>query len=373
MKQLNNPFVIYGYKGKAYFCDREKETRTIISGLENERNITLLAPRRIGKTGLIHHVFEQIRQEQKDVYCFYVDIFSTRNLDQFVQLLAESILGGLDTPGQAALHKFTELFSSLRPTMSFDSITGVPTFSVDIAQGEGAASLRQIFEYLKKSEKRCYIAIDEFQQITEYPERGAEALLRSYIQFIPNTYFIFAGSEQHLMTDMFLSAKRPFYQSSQMVELKEIPEGTYLDFANGFFREKGIEMPAEVFYFLYQKVDGQTWYVQAILNRLYAGYEGTLSQTDIESSITELIEEQTIAFEGYYASLTANQASLLKAIAREVRVKSPMSQSFIRKYRLPALSSVKMALKALTERQFVYRYGDAYIVYDRFFGMWLSR
>lgn len=35
-------------------------------------------------------------------------------------------------------------------------------------------------------------------------------LLRSYIQFLPNVYFIFAGSKQQMMTDMFLSAKRPF-------------------------------------------------------------------------------------------------------------------------------------------------------------------
>lgn len=61
MKELNNPFVVYGYKGARYFCDREKETEKIIKGLTNERNIALIAPRRIGKTGLVHHVFSHIR------------------------------------------------------------------------------------------------------------------------------------------------------------------------------------------------------------------------------------------------------------------------------------------------------------------------
>ena len=37
---------------------------------------------------------------------------------------------------------------------------------------------------LQGTEKRIYIAIDEFQQIAEYPEDGTEALLRSYIQFL---------------------------------------------------------------------------------------------------------------------------------------------------------------------------------------------
>jgi hypothetical protein len=64
--------------------------------------------------------------------------------------------------------------------------------------------------------------IDEFQQVAEYQEEGAEALLRSYIQFLPNTGFIFSGSRQHLMAEMFLSAKRPFYQSTQIMSISAI-------------------------------------------------------------------------------------------------------------------------------------------------------
>ena len=86
MERLNNPFVIYGYKGAEYFCDRKTETETIMRALHNERNMVLISPRRLGKTGLIHHALTQITEAEPETKCFYMDINATRNLQQFVQI-----------------------------------------------------------------------------------------------------------------------------------------------------------------------------------------------------------------------------------------------------------------------------------------------
>ena len=214
--KLNNPFVVYGYKGPEYFCDREAETEKLMSTLHGERNVTLIAPRRMGKTGLIQHVFNHFAASDEAIRCFYVDIFATKNLEQLVQLLANTIIGKLDTVSQAALRNIQAFFSSFRPTMTLDELTGIPTFSLDIQPSERESSLKRIFEYMKASGKRCYVAIDEFQQILSYPEKGTEALIRSYIQFLPNVYFIFSGSQQHMMEEMLcqptgLSSKAPWF------------------------------------------------------------------------------------------------------------------------------------------------------------------
>ena len=84
-KQLDNPFVYQGYEVPDYFCDREEETKNMISALNNGRNLTLISPRKIGKTGLINHVFYQIKKKNKEAICIYVDIFSTKNLQEFVE------------------------------------------------------------------------------------------------------------------------------------------------------------------------------------------------------------------------------------------------------------------------------------------------
>ena len=108
MEQLNNPFVIYGYKGADYFCDRKKETEVIMKALQNERNIVLISPRRIGKTGLIHHVFENISKQDPETHCFYLDINATRNLSQFIQLLAKTVIGKVDKSADEALAQIDE-------------------------------------------------------------------------------------------------------------------------------------------------------------------------------------------------------------------------------------------------------------------------
>lgn len=371
MATLNNPFVIYGYKGPKYFCDREKETEKLISTLHNERNVTLVAPRRMGKTGLIRHVFHKMEREYEGVRCFYLDIFATKNLEQMVQLMAAEIIGKLDTVSQFALRKVQEFFSSWRPMLTIDELTGIPTFSLDLKPHEGRESLKRIFEYMKQSGKRCYVAIDEFQQILNYPENGVEALIRSYIQFLPNVYFVFSGSQQHMMEEMFLSANRPFFQSSLVMSLPCIEEGKYLQFANHLLDSQEREVDAKTFSYIYQQSDSVTWYVQAILHGIYEHSSEVIDCKLVDSVIQELIEEQAMAYQNYCAWLTENQQILLLAIARERLVSSPLGQQFIRAHNLPATSSVKTALKALVDKQLVSKTPQGYLVSDRFFAKWL--
>ena len=372
MKQLNNPFVIYGYKGAEYFCDRRKETETLTTALHNERNVVLISPRRIGKTGLIHHVFEQLKHDEPDTRCFYIDISATRNMSQFIQLLGKAVIGQVDDFSQSVARRVSAFFANYKPTMSFDELSGAPTFSITVAPDQREDSLRHIFEYLRQSGRRIYVAIDEFQQVAEYPEGGAEALLRSYIQFLPNVYFVFAGSKQHIMTEMFLSAKHPFYQSAQIVNLPLINPQEYHAFAAKWMLTKGLEIDEDTFSHLYDMLDGQTWYVQSVLNRLYQNAR-PIDIAETKSVVAELVAEQEVAFVNYFESLTYNQAALITAIAKERSVEAVLSHEFLSRHSLPSPSSVRLALKTLLDRELLYKHNGHYIVYDRFFGIWLRK
>jgi len=373
VEKIGNPFIYQGYVSPYYFCDRTEETEELIANLQNGRNTTLISPRRIGKTGLIRNAFYHIKEADKDAVCIYIDIFATKNQHDFVQALGTAIAQHVLSYQQKAIKRLLEFFGSWRPVFSADPLTGVPTISVSIEPSQSAMSLKSIFEFLNQNRNNVYIAIDEFQQITYYPEQGLEALLRSYIQFAPNVHFIFSGSKQHLMAQMFQSPDRPFYQSTASMGLLPLHEEIYYDFACRFFEAKRGSISREVFTSIYQRFNGITQNLQQILNRLYEVERHVENERQVNEAILHIINRNSMQYEALVGFLTNNQMSLLKAIAKRDRIESPQASEFIKQYDLSGASSVKTALTVLLDKDLVYRDTTGYWVYDRFFDLWLKQ
>ena len=368
-----NPFIYEGYEGPDYFCDRTEETENVISNLQNGRNITLVSPRKIGKTGLILHTFNKIKQLDKNAICIYTDIFHTQNQFDFVQTLGKAIVEEKLLDKKSSMTKVLRYFSQWRPTISPDPVTGAPTVSVTIERSNTEYTLKSIFDYLKSSGKEVYVAIDEFQTITDYPEQGTEALLRSYIQFIHNAHFIFSGSKQHLMYEMFGSPKRPFYQSTSMMTLQPLHHEIYYDFASRWFEAQKGSLSKEVFQQLYSLFDGYTWYLQSVLNRLYETERHVTDYQQVRETILNILKDKSSQYEMVMTFLTDNQRNLLIAIAKESYVAQLQANEFIRKHELPSASSIKKALTVLKDKDLVYQTEKGYMIYDRFFDLWLKR
>ena len=371
--KLGNPFVYQGYVSPEYFCDRTEETEELIANLRNGRNTTLISPRRIGKTGLIRNAFYRIKETDKDAICIYIDIFATKNQHDFVQQLGTAIAQHVMSHQQKALKRLLEFFGSWRPVFSADPLTGMPTVSVSIEPSQSIMTLKGIFDFFEQSRQKVYIAIDEFQQITYYPEQGLEAQFRSYIQFAPNIKFIFSGSKQHLMAQMFQSPDRPFYQSTASMGLAPLHEEIYYDFAKHFFEAKRGSISREVFSATYERFNGITQNLQQILNRLYEVERHVDSEHQVKEAIRHIVNRNSMQYEALVGFLTDNQLSLLKAIAKKDYVASPQANDFIKQYDLPSASSVKTALTVLQDKDLVYRDTKGYWVYDRFFDLWLKQ
>ena len=133
-------------------------------------------------------------------------------------------------------------------------------------------------------------------------------------------------------------------------------------------------MSSDDFAWLYELVDGQTWYIQKTLNRIYRYDELKIDHQLVVEVIDMIITEQEVNYQNNYNLLTENQALLLTAVAHEGIVNTPTSLDFVMRYGLPAPSSIKVALKSLTDKELLYHDTQrGYLVYDRFFGLWLQR
>ena len=161
-KKLANPFVYQGYESPKYFCDREAETKTLLSHLKNGRNITLISPRRIGKTGLIKNTFYHLKEEENDAICLYLDIFATKNLNDFVEQLGVMVINNI-------VRKNASFFEK---TIAKDSIVAQPTSGKFIKEHKqsGASSVKAALKILEDKElvyrtNDGYLIYDRFMDL----------------------------------------------------------------------------------------------------------------------------------------------------------------------------------------------------------------
>ena len=369
---MNNPFLISGYISPKYFCNRENETHNLIQNIKNKRNTTLISQRRIGKTGLLKHVKYILEHENKRIQLIYVDLLPALSGKELIQSLATALVR-INFKEQSFVKKLLTLLGSLRPVISFDSLTGLPNIEVGIEKpneiSEGFASLLRYFSNIKME---LVVMMDEFQQINRFPEQNMEAILRSVIQEFPTISFIFSGSNKHMLESMFASSKRPFYQSTSLMYLEKIKRNEYKNFIiNKFLTHKKEIQPAHVD----QVLDWcrlHTFYVQVVCNRLFNNFSKKTSKEYINETISQLLSEQDSLYLSYRNMLPPHQFKLIKAIALEKEVKQPTSGSFINKHKLNSASSVSTSIKALIEKELIYLENNSYQVSDVFFSNWLE-
>ncbi len=375
MKKVRNPFITSGYISAEYFCDREKESREVIRTVTNGNNLTIISPRRMGKTGLILHCFHS--KEIKENYnTFFVDIYDTGNLKEFVFKLGKEIFETLKPQGRKFIDHFFAVISSLRPAFKLDPTTGDPSFDIGIGKiQEPTFTLEEIFKYLESADKPCIVAIDEFQQIAKYQEKNMEAILRTHIQHCSNTGFIFAGSQRHLMHNIFFTSSRPFYQSVSLLQLNAIDEGKYIDFVISHFLNGDKNISAELIKQVYHQFEGHTWYMQSIFNELYSLIEKGEKCT-IEL-VKEAIENKIASYEPLFQNtlnlLPEKQKELLYAIAKDGKAKELTSGAFVMKHGLLSASSVQTAAMQLLNKDIITSENRVYQIYNRFFGLWLAK
>lgn len=374
---MTNPFVVTErYVGPEYFCDRETETAELLSNIVNGRNTVLISLRRMGKSGLVSHLYnkEEIRRGYE---CFFLDIYDTTSIDDFVLLFSKEVVSRLQSQGMKFIEKFISIVNSMRVSFGSDPVTGQPSIEVSLQEIKNPVkTLEQIFSFLESSSQPCVVTIDEFQQIADYKEGKKHiATLRTLVQSCVKTRFIFSGSNRRMMSKLFNSPSEPFFMSSSPIMLEPINKEKYVEFVSAHFGEADKPITTESIEYVYERFDGHTWFIQYVFNRLYemSGKDTPATKELADEAVSYILSLFSPMFKEIFVRMSERQRALLVAISKERKVTAPTGEEFISKYSLRSASAVQGAMRPLIEDETIAFNNGLYFITNRFFSLWLSR
>jgi uncharacterized protein len=375
MMATKNPFITNGYESKELFCDREVELGILHKNVSNGIDTTLVSPRRMGKTGLIHRFFDDLR-EIGDMESVFVDIYAARSLDDFIKLLAEAIL--VKFPAKTSIgERFMEFIKGFRPLIGYDALTGEPQIQINYQSAQDKEyGLRGLLQFLDSQNRKIVVAIDEFQQIAEFPEKNIEALLRTCMQQLVNTRFIFCGSKQSMMVELFSNAKRPFYSSTQYLGIDRIDAEVYGSFIRNTFYNNGGRIDDEAIDLILEWTKRHTFYTQSLCNSVFSSEVRNVNRDVVRSCCADIVKRNEALYFQFRQLVTPAQWNFMIAIAKEGMVTQIAAQKFIAKYNIGTPANARRIAKSLIEKELILethsKKETSYQLYDVFLSRWME-
>ncbi|MBL7111161.1 MAG: hypothetical protein ISS19_04390 [Bacteroidales bacterium] len=372
MKKLQNPFLLVGFYSKEYFCDRESEMEELKDHFNNERNVVLFSWRRIGKTALLKYFMAETIKDG-EVETLYVDLLGTRDMSTALKRISQAVYEGFGETTSGISSAFKNLLSKTGIEIGFDPVTGAPKFSVGLRGiSDAENSLHAIGTFFSNRKKKILVVLDEFQQVTRYTDQDGEAAFRSWTQAFPGIRFIFSGSHRSMMISMFAEKNRPFYRSTQLMQLDPIDLRSYKDFIRFHFESNKKSYDESIIEEIYSWCRQQTYCIQLVCNKIFGLYDG-MNKGVLQDVFNQILDQESLVFSGYTKLLTNMQWKVLLAVAKEEPLVSPLANEFINRHQLGAASSVSTALKKLEKNELVIIDDDKYFVHDVLLARWLQK
>ena len=348
---MNNPFKFGIVVEGKDFCDRIQEMEDIKQTLYSQMSVTLISPRRYGKTSLIYNLFKNIKGRK----VVYIDLMGITTLDEFASRYATEII-----KSSGGINKFFSNMKKLLPTISKVTFNNM---SIEFDFKSSKSDIEEILQLPEKMNKKFIIALDEFQEIKNISKIDLLSILRKKFQFFKNTVFIFSGSKSSIMKNIFSDPKKPFYKFSSIYEVGKLNQDEAVNFIMEKFTLSKIKIDKTLAREVYSLSDGHPYYLQAICH-----YTWSLARTDkkvdfekIEKALEKILFMEKYSFEIIWDDLTSNQKLILKSIANGI---SPYGLNM-------SPSSVNRAIQSLIKYDLVQK-TDHYKISDPLLRKWIK-
>jgi hypothetical protein len=355
------------------FTDRDAEINELATDALNGQDVVVYAPRRFGKTSLVHRTAQRLTTEKALVA--EVDLWVTPTKEKLAARLAREIADILGISGKAK--EIARVFGSLR-IRPIVTVEDDGSFGFSFAAGHSVADVDDTLEQLLRmlgetaaSRKRPVVLIlDEFQEIVEI-DPGLTKLMRSVFQEQPEVAHIYLGSKRHLMERIFNDQNEPFWRSAKRIELGPIPADEFKPFVREGFRENDRDITDEVVDRVLEITGGHPYATQELCYFLWAQTPegGTADDERLESALSRLLVSEHTHFSDLWDRATGNQRILLSALAEEPG--RPQTRDYQTRHGLRGSSTTQKTVNALIRQELVTKRDGFVVISEPFLADWI--
>jgi len=374
---MANPFRFGQVVSGELFCDRKSEIKQITQDLSGGQSIVLFSPRRYGKTSLLKAVSKELKS--KRILYGHVDFFACNSTEKVVQAVsseaAKAIINDLKSI-EKFIKKTAQFFTRTRFAIRFEpndtgSFTVLPELSPQATSIDTLSdALVGLNSYCRKSKKRAVVVLDEFQQILRV-NSNLEAEFRTIIQQQDRIAFAFLGSRMHLLQDIFINEKRPFYHSAKLIELGPIAQEELTKFIKTRFKKIGVSISEELALRIANKVEGHPDYAQRLCSHIFDSLESnTISEKLVEAGVLRMLVSLTPLLSGIFEELPIRESQVMTLLAEHGPI-TTFSSKMLYKYDM-GMPSLHKALSSLIRKDLISK-GQAkkYFIIDKFLAEWI--
>lgn len=353
------------------FCGRKDLIKQLTEHIKSAQKCVIFGERRIGKSSL---VYETMLRLQSSHYLISVDLMEVKSLDDLCRRMLRSIMSVKWNAG--IIQKIIGFISALRPQIGIDSMTGLPTLTIDQRHQLNEETLENIFRILKETSRKKNIVVffDEFQDVLNIDDsKGVLAALRGKIQLQETISFIFAGSIRDDIVTIFTDAESPFFKSAIPMQIDSISKAEFQTFIENSFASGMRSLENGIMDKIFIIASSITGDIQEMCEALWSVSEpgDLISEKHFNEAIKLIFSREQGVYQIILNRLTAFQLKILTAIALNGG-KNLYSNEFMGKAGLSNASSVRKAVSRLVEFKVIYDYQNEYKFINPFFAFWLK-
>ena len=205
-------FIFDSLVDRENICDLERERRALRTAVNRGTKVVLYGPRNHGKTSVVRNIIiKDFRKKHRRGFVFFVDLLGVDDLES----LAARLGSGLERcfaesfPVKNLLENAGRFLGSLRPEISVDAQTGIPSVSLKTGGAPASDAVQAIWDRIIAitRERPSLVVLDEFQDVAMV-NQGPQ-VMRGGLEALEDVPAVVMGSKRHMLSDLFARPDAP--------------------------------------------------------------------------------------------------------------------------------------------------------------------